>query len=966
MSPTFRSLVAAGSVLALVSSVALARAQELTRVTRPLGSARGTSSMDAFLTVPLEKLAYDDGHAPDFTGSLWSAPRALAALAPYAVVEGARAVYLEFPTVNDWTIQRAELGRMHLAVEFGAQEERAAQVRGRVYLPDAEATRLVAHPFTLDTRGAPVVAQEDFLRARHRHYAWRFEQGLPGGAWWRNRAAADAPAAPGDGAAAEGAARATDQDEPWSTRVEHTAAQEEIGRSYALLNGGRAVSENLRLDDLVRAGGGEIASVPLAELVGITTPELDWSGYEQVGDEGVDPLARFVPADHHAVFLPSFDALVRVVDELRKNGTPVLDVLDSNVEDARVESRYEAQLALELDVAARILGPRVVRSIAVTGGDPYLRTGSDLALIFECADAGVFEAFVLARIAERAKNASVEPMERRLGELTMRGAADAARDLSSWCARTGDVVVVTNSAPLAERLMGVAHGDEPSLAKLAEYRHFRARYPRGAADEAAFIVLTDGAIRRWCGPEWRIGSARRVRAGALLAEAAAAHAAAQFGVAADFRPTLPTAVPDFGALVDDVAGPRSTRYGTARFATPIAELDFDYVTPAERDGYTQWRVGYDRQWSNVFDPIAAQVKITTDGLALDLSVLPIALRTDYRDLLDIAGAARLAPDAGDPHTDALAHVVLAIDRDAPAVRQLEGFMSMIAPSIERPLGWIGDHVAVWLDDDQELLAAARLAEDRDEFLAEHGFDLPIGVQIAVREPLRLAGFLSAVKALVESAAPGVLAWETREAKLASGAARSYVAIEPIEGSGWDDTPSLYYGITPGRLVASLREDVLLRALERTDAGAAAPAAVAQQRPSWLGESLGVRFAEGFKEVLAVGLVEDELRAVLRRRAFSALPILNELRRLAPGADPLVLQAQLFGATVRCPGGGRFVWNDDHATYESSVFGCPAAPREGEALPAALKLIRTLSLGLTFDRLDERSHALRARASVERR
>jgi len=106
--------------------------------------------------------------------------------------------------------------------------------------------------------------------------------------------------------------------------------------------------------------------------------------------------------------------------------------------------------------------------------------------------------------------------------------------------------------------------------------------------------------------------------------------------------------------------------------------------------------------------------------------------------------------------------------------------------------------------------------------------------------------------------------------------------------------------------------------------------------------------------------------VLRRRAFSALPILNELRRVAPDTDPQELQAQLFGATVRCPGGGRFVWNDEHATFESSVFGCPAAPREGEALPAALKLIRSLSLGLTFDRLDERTHALRARASVERR
>jgi hypothetical protein len=290
-------------------------------------------------------------------------------------------------------------------------------------------------------------------------------------------------------------------------------------------------------------------------------------------------------------------------------------------------------------------------------------------------------------------------------------------------------------------------------------------------------------------------------------------------------------------------------------------------------------------------------------------------------------------------------------------------MSSVAPGIERPLGWVGDHFALWLDGDPELLAAARAAGDQDEFLGEHGFDLPIGIQIAVREPLRLSAFLAAIKALIESAAPGVLGWETRELELVGGGKRSYVAIEAQEGSGWDDTPSIYYGITPGRFVASLREDVLLRALART---ATTDLSEGPERPSWLGESVGVRFTEGFKEVLATGLVENELRAALRRRAFAALPILNELRLLAPDADPLETKARLFGATVRCPGGGRFVWNEQHATYESSVFGCPAAPRDGDALPAALELMQSLSLGLTFERLDERLHSLRARASVDRR
>ncbi|MEZ6015222.1 MAG: hypothetical protein R3F49_08920, partial [Planctomycetota bacterium] len=645
------------------------------------------------------------------------------------------------------------------------------------------------------------------------------------------------------------------------------------------------------------------------------------------------------------------------------------DALEPRAEDARVQARYEAQLALELDAAARLFGPQVVRSIALTGGDPYLRTGSDLALVFECAEPDAFEAFLFARIDARARARGVTFGERSVGAVSLRGAADAARDLSSWVARDGNVIVVSNSARLAARLIEVKRGAEPALAALPEYRHFRVRYPRGTADEVAFIVLSDGAIRRWCGPRWRIASARRVRAGGVLAEAAAALAAQRLGLEPSSALNLAAAIPDFGALAIDDAGPRSERYGTARFLTPIAELDFAYVTPEERDGYEAWRWSYERQWSTVFDPIAAQLSLSDDRMTVDLSVLPIAVRSDYREVVDIAGAARIAAGDGDPHATALAHAVLALDRDAAFIRQLEGILGSVVPGLERPLGWIGDHAAVWLDADAALMDAARESEDRDTFLEEHGFELPVGVLVAVRDPLRLAAFLGAVKALIEAAAPGVMRWETREVTTPSGAQRSYVAIEPQEGGGWDETPSLYYGIVPGRFIGSLREDVVLQALERAavsrGAGEASEADVTEAARPWLGESLGVRFEEGFKDILALGLIEHEVSAALRRRAFGALPILNELRQVAPDEDPVALQVQLFGTTVRCPGGGELVWNADLGTYESTVFGCPARPLAADALPAALSAVRRLSLGLTFDRLDERTHGLRARAEVVR-
>ena len=36
-------------------------------------------------------------------------------------------------------------------------------------------------------------------------------------------------------------------------------------------------------------------------------------------------------------------------------------------------------------------------------------------------------------------------------------------------------------------------------------------------------MITDATIRRWCGPEWRIGASRRTRAAAAIAELQARH-----------------------------------------------------------------------------------------------------------------------------------------------------------------------------------------------------------------------------------------------------------------------------------------------------------------------------------------------------------------------------------------------------------------------------------------------------------
>ena len=79
-------------------------------------------------------------------------------------------------------------------------------------------------------------------------------------------------------------------------------------------------------------------------------------------------------------------------------------------------------------------------------------------------------------------------------------------------------MIVTNSRQQLAQLAKVIAKQSPPLASAPEYIYFRNRYPRGAEDETAFVILTDATIRRWCGPRWRIADARRTRAAALLDE----------------------------------------------------------------------------------------------------------------------------------------------------------------------------------------------------------------------------------------------------------------------------------------------------------------------------------------------------------------------------------------------------------------------------------------------------------------
>lgn len=865
-----------------------------------------SAAEDAYRCVRFDALEITEGKLPGVGGEMrWSADAR--ALRDYALLDGPGEAYV-------W------------AEEGGALLVRAAagaDVTGTMVLVKPDRSGLARVRFRIP-KESPISREDEgrFRTARERHYSALLEARIPGAAWFRHCA----------GSSAAGRPRPQTTDD-----LEETAD---------LFTGGRALSESLQLDRELPVAGTEEESVPLDTLPGITIREIDWKPRLEGLDPAKDPLAAGVPSDQFALLFPSFRAMVDLLDAADRSGTPILHSVETRAEDLLTRERCERQLCLATDALARAVGPHVIDAVAFTAGDPDLRGGTDLAILFASREPQALAALLLARRTAAAGASGVEGIETVRGEaggVEFHGLRSPTRRVCSYQATIPGGVALSNSLLQLERVVEAAAGRTPSLAASPEFAFFRARYPLGAEEETALLVIPDPAIRRWCGPRWRIASSRRERAASMLAEAEVsriddvlARASAEGPIGMPFR------LVDAGT-VDFVSGEaRSSIYNTRNFLTPVAEIGMEKVTKEEADLYRRWREGYDRNWSNFFDPIAVRFSVEADRIALDATVMPLILGSDYREWVELALGGKIAPGAGDRHEGALLHAAAAVGPESRLRRQLEGTLPLGAS----PLAWLGDTITLYLDDDP-CLKELREAADPEEWLEENFHRIPVALACDVKDPMKCALFLTTARAFAEVAGSGLFLWESR-----THAGQEYVKVSAGPKARGLSKLSIYYVALPDLLVITLGEELLRRAIDRSlarDEAAKAGNPLPAPAPPWLGKHLCLQVSREFLEFLeAARAGPDSTRSRMRLRSWNNLPILNEWKRRYPEADPAAVYERLSGSRLVCPGGGRYVWNETWKTMESTAFGHPGEPKEGprDLLPFAGWAFG--SFGLTFE------------------
>ena len=919
---------------------------------------------DAYYQVRLDDLKITDGKRPQTPSNDDWRQRELAwCMLPYAVIEGDGEVFVHCVDSNrfgPWSMPELQGDREAILV----RTKDARDVAGTLYYPKPDWSGMAAVKFTIPAAAAKADNVGPFLKAKEAHYEGIMARGIPGAAWFRHEArqARMALSKQSEGKAPAQTPAQEGQQGPISDQYSPAAGESGLAESYALFTGGRAVSENLQLDRLLRPTKDQEATVDIDTLQGISVPEIDWQPLVKDLQPKLDPLAALIPADQHVIFFPTFSAAVLVSDQAERQGTPILQLAEPRSEDARTAARYQQQLCLSLTGLGRLLGPQVAASIAVTGSDPYLRTGSDVAVLFEAPNPAMLETLLLAQINLAAgKEPQAKPEQGKIADLAYRGVRSPDRSICSYVARLDHAVVVTNSLVQLERLAKVGKKELPAIASLPEYVFFRNRYQLGDAEETALVFLSDATIRRWCGPRWRIGASRRLRDIAVLAELQAANLPRL--VKGDVQPGpiyTDLATADVGELTLNAKGVHSAVQGSLAFMTPIVEIPLSKVSKVEADAYQTWRNGYQRNWRWAFDPIALRITLQQDRLAGDLTVMPLIMGTEYRQFVSISQGAQFAPDAGDPH-DALVHFILAINAKGPQFRQAENFLSTMSKGVT--LGWLGSSVAVYVDDDPVWQELAKVpSRELESSLSSYIGRLPIAVRAEVSNGLRLTAFLASLRAFVEQTAPGMTQWESLTYK-----DQPYVKISPTERAKGQtkelENVAIYYVAGGDALLVTLHEKAMQHAIDRqlarADGDKATPAATRGTGRPWLGGNLGLQVDR--KAIDLIGLLhQDDSQRALQARAWGNLPILNEWKRRYPDQDPVALHQRLWQIGLICPGGGNYVWNDRWQTMESTVFGHPGEPKKASSALPALQEFSNGSFGLTFE-----NQGLRARVSLER-
>jgi hypothetical protein len=625
---------------------------------------------------------------------------------------------------------------------------------------------------------------------------------------------------------------------------------------YNMTTGSAAITESLqlrRMNNLGRRLDETKRTIPIARIQGIDVAEHPWE--KMMGDRkpAPEPLARLVPHDNYYVTFRQVSRLAEFAALLTQWGGNLTRSFEMTSRDERVWERYEQQLCLRTADLARTLGPDIVKGVAITGSDAYLREGSDVAVLFQVVRKEAFQAAVEAGLAQARTRfgARLKESTTEHNAVGIRSLVTPLREVSLHTAGVDDVVIHANSLTGLHRILDACQGKSKRLADSLDFQYMRTIFRADDKDEDGFAFLSDAFIRGLVGPASKIKERRRLEA--LVSLHMLTHGAMltawETGKPPVSHPNLlqvaglkkeelpmPEGSPAFWDPEKLIA--RSEAYNTVHFATPLIELPIDDVTQTEADEYNRFRLEYLGLWRQFFDPVGMRLTMRDGEVKLETYILPLIANTAYDNLRRVTGQKTVRFDPASIPGQTLFQYLMRLSSD---MQDREGWFGLRGeapgPQLMMMVAWAIDPVGEWflvrINDSPVFEKLVRLAERADqgeevdvEEVARLVWSIPIAVGVDIKNPLTVAGTLAGLRTAALTSLPGGLTWAPLEKEYkgvsivriqATPSGRRMldpvIASGPRPGRKEPFLPALYYAMIDGGLYLTLNEEMMRQLID---------------------------------------------------------------------------------------------------------------------------------------------------------
>ncbi len=713
-------------------------------------------------------------------------------------------------------------------------------------------------------------------------------------------------------------------------------SRNELERLMETSTGMASIQETIQADrPLWLAAGKEKASIAIAS---VKAPPLAAHPFvpmlaalrRPIPDE---KLAAATPAEFYYLRANDMSVLWKVIDQLDAWATPALNVLESRGEDHALTQRTLTQLGLERGPLARSLGTQVVADLALVGSDPYVREGSDTTLLFRVKQKPLFDLAVNGAVSKHLQaHGGGSDTNVDVGGVAVHVQTSADGAVRQHRASVGDLEVVSNSLGATKRVLAAIAGKSARLSDEPDLRYMLARGGKTPSD--AFIFFGDRFVAEVISPRQKILEARRVLASAELL--VPGYAALLFGWLEGRVPASTVELIASGLLKKDELkhvggnavidfqpgrGARSV-WGTPSALTPLIDLPPPTtVTESEKAAYARFAESYQHAWRQYIDPIAVRINVEAGDkgetrLVADLRVLPLINGTDYRQLNEMVGRARI----GVPQLVSGLRSTLGIGAEARLRRELTELVGRSPFGGQLTLDWLGDWLFFGVDDRPEVAAAVIAADPRAIPQAPDTIDeqerrsfsgqldaalrAPLYLSIGVRNVLGATVALTAIRKFVTDAAPGVVQWG--EGSPYKGTRIVRISIAEKAMTTRSPGVSVFYTIVDGAFMVSFSERTLQSLIDERGGKRSTDAADATQgdAPQFVLQWASAKGAP-LNQVLGWLLESTGIRRQSESRARA-----EALLRGAPGADLRAISLAYEGSEPLPPDGGQYSLGPD--------------------------------------------------------